>query len=53
MLIVKRVIKLEMDQLAPATALTSHGELMEIRDCVSEISEVLYKLHEQKAAICD
>jgi len=49
-LTVKAVIKPQMDQYAPVTALTTLGELMEIRDSVSGKSQCHKELYEQKAA---
>jgi len=40
-----------MDELAPATALTTFGELMEIFDCVNRKLQCHKDLHELKLAI--
>jgi hypothetical protein len=50
-LIVKTLIEPEMDQFAPATVLTTFGELMEINDRVSGKSQCSYEHHEHKLAI--
>jgi len=50
-LIVKVVIKPEMNQFAHATALTTFGQLMEIYDSVSRKSQCHKELHEQIVAI--
>jgi hypothetical protein len=48
---VKAVIKPDMDQFAPATALTSFGELMVIHESVSGKSQCHKEHHEHKVAI--
>jgi hypothetical protein len=48
---VKAVIKLQIDQFAPATALTTFGELMAICDSVNRESQYHKELHKVKLAI--
>jgi hypothetical protein len=42
-----------MDQLAPATALKTFGELMEMHDSVNKASQCHKELHKLKLAIQD
>jgi len=50
-LTVKEVIKPQMDQFNPATALTTFGELMEIHDSVNRESQWHNEFHKLKLAI--
>jgi len=48
---VNTVIKMQIDQFAPATVPTTFQELMEICDTVSGQSQCSKKPHDQKVAI--
>jgi len=47
----KAVIEPQMDQFAPATVLTTFGELMELRDIVSGELQCHKELHKLTLAI--
>jgi hypothetical protein len=52
-MIVKAVIKLQMDQWALATVPTKFGDQMEINDSVSRKLQYCKQLHEQKNTVTD